>query len=124
MPPKSKTQRLIATAKSKEPAPMVPGFKLLAATEHLEEPVNAESGDKSINLEGEGSPLPGTLQPDEDAKGEAESEGGDASDHLSSGLPPGDTDEPVCVDPGATLSSPAAWIPPSSAGASLSFAHG
>eukprot|EP00957_Ditylum_brightwellii_P099244 7559303-Ditylum_brightwellii.AAC.1 len=123
MPPKSKTRRRTTAAKSEEPAPMVPGFKLPATTERLEEPANAESN-KSIDLEGEGSPLPGTLQPDEEAEGEAEGERGDASDHPSSGPPPGDADGPVCVDPGAMLPSPAAWVPSSSAGASLSFAHG
>eukprot|EP00957_Ditylum_brightwellii_P030663 2323615-Ditylum_brightwellii.AAC.1 len=74
---------------------MVPGFEPPATTERLEEPVNAESGNKSIDSEGEGSPLPRTMQPDEDVEGEAEGEGGDASDHPSSGLPPGDADEPV-----------------------------
>eukprot|EP00957_Ditylum_brightwellii_P178086 13565037-Ditylum_brightwellii.AAC.1 len=120
--PKSKTRRRTATAKAEVPAPMVPGFDPLATTKHLEEPANTES-DKSIDFEGEGSPLPGTLQPDEDADGEAEGERGDASDHPSSGLPPGDADEPVCVDPGAASPSPAAWVPSLSAGASLSFAH-
>eukprot|EP00957_Ditylum_brightwellii_P027660 2090835-Ditylum_brightwellii.AAC.2 len=124
MTPKSKMRRRTATAKSEELSPMVPGFKLPATTECLEEPVDVESGNKSINLEGEGSPLPGTLQPDEDTEEDAEGEGGDASDHPSSGQPPGDADEPVCVDPGATPPSSAAWVPPSLAGASLSFAHG
>eukprot|EP00957_Ditylum_brightwellii_P092309 7028329-Ditylum_brightwellii.AAC.1 len=67
-------RRRTATAKSEEPAPMVPGFELPATTERLEEPVGAESNE-SVDSEGEGSPLPGTLQPDEDAEGEAEGEG-------------------------------------------------
>eukprot|EP00957_Ditylum_brightwellii_P029603 2236838-Ditylum_brightwellii.AAC.2 len=99
---------------------MVPGFELPAATRHLEEPISTEGDDKSLNLEGEGSPLPGTLQPDEDAEGE----GGDASDHPSPGPPPGDADEPVCMDPAAMSPSSAAWVPPVSAQASLSFPHG
>eukprot|EP00957_Ditylum_brightwellii_P016385 1231738-Ditylum_brightwellii.AAC.1 len=73
---------------------MVPGFELPATTNRLEEPVNAESGNESIGLEGEGSPLPGTMQPDEDAEAEAEGDQGHASDHPSSGPPPGDADEP------------------------------
>eukprot|EP00957_Ditylum_brightwellii_P137418 10477270-Ditylum_brightwellii.AAC.1 len=75
MPPKSKTRKCTATAESEEPAPMVPGFKLPDAIKHLEEPVGTEGDGKSINLEGERSPLSGTLQPDEDAEGEAEGEG-------------------------------------------------
>eukprot|EP00957_Ditylum_brightwellii_P061216 4645129-Ditylum_brightwellii.AAC.1 len=75
MPPKPKTRRRIATAKSKELAPMVPEFELPTATEHLEEPIGTEDDNKSLHLEGEGSPLPGTLQPDDDAEGEAEGEG-------------------------------------------------
>eukprot|EP00957_Ditylum_brightwellii_P046450 3525562-Ditylum_brightwellii.AAC.1 len=108
-------QRHTATSESEEPAPMVPGFKLPAATKCLEEPVGTEGYNKSLDLEGEGSPLPGTLQPDGDAEGEIEGGGGDASDHPSLRPPPGDADEPVCVDPAATSPSPAAWVLPSSA---------